>query len=152
MQGIGKYHWSDGRSYVGEYMDDKKHGYGTYSWQDARKYQGYWNMGKQHGLGIYTLSQHQPIKYGLWEEGKRLEWFKEETQKKINSNEFNYASYFKNANSNILPNQTFLEPQYFSKQLLEINKKIAETHSQCEILRQKIANITKGNITEILND
>jgi len=43
-------------------------------------YQGYWNMGKQHGLGVYQVSSDQPIKYGLWEEGKRVEWFKEETQ------------------------------------------------------------------------
>ena len=68
-------------------------------------------MGKQHGLGIYTLSAHQPIKYGLWEEGKRLEWFKEDTQQKINSGQFDYASYFKNQGSNVLPNQTFLEPK-----------------------------------------
>jgi hypothetical protein len=28
MHGKGTFKWADGRSYVGEYKDDKKHGYG----------------------------------------------------------------------------------------------------------------------------
>jgi hypothetical protein len=37
-------------------------------------------MGKQHGLGIYTISKEAPKpKYGLWEDGKRIEWFSEDT-------------------------------------------------------------------------
>jgi hypothetical protein len=34
MEGIGVYTWKDGRSYEGEYSDDKKHGYGIYTWVD----------------------------------------------------------------------------------------------------------------------
>ena len=30
----------DGRSYEGEYIDDKKHGYGVFIWGDGRKYDG----------------------------------------------------------------------------------------------------------------
>jgi hypothetical protein len=40
MDGIGIYSWQDGRKYVGEYRDDKKHGYGSYSWSDGRLYEG----------------------------------------------------------------------------------------------------------------
>ena len=38
MDGKGHYVWTDGRSYEGEYLNDKKHGYGEYTWADGRKY------------------------------------------------------------------------------------------------------------------
>ena len=38
---------------MGEYKDDKKHGYGIYKWADGRLYLGQWMKGKQNGLGIY---------------------------------------------------------------------------------------------------
>lgn len=46
MEGMGIYTWSDGRTYDGEYLDDKKHGYGIYIWADGRVYEGNWNGGK----------------------------------------------------------------------------------------------------------
>jgi len=78
MEGIGIYTWSDGRVYQGLYRDDKKHGYGIYQWTDGRIYEGYWYRGKQHGLGIYHVPKEEKIKYGLWEDGKRIEWFSQE--------------------------------------------------------------------------
>ena len=30
MDGSGEFTWPDGRRYVGEYLEDKKHGYGTF--------------------------------------------------------------------------------------------------------------------------
>jgi hypothetical protein len=36
MDGVGVYRWADGRSYEGEYSDDKKNGYGIYTWPDFR--------------------------------------------------------------------------------------------------------------------
>ena len=33
--------WSDGKKYVGEYKDDKKHGQGTYTWPDGTAWKGY---------------------------------------------------------------------------------------------------------------
>lgn len=96
MEGMGIYKWNDGRSYSGEYSDDKKHGYGIYRWQDGRQYSGYWVLGKQHGLGIYLVSTENREKFGLWEEGKRIEWFSQETQDKINSFQVDYTGFFKN--------------------------------------------------------
>jgi hypothetical protein len=32
MHGKGKFTWPDGRSYIGEYCEDKKHGYGVFTW------------------------------------------------------------------------------------------------------------------------
>ena len=46
MDGIGVYTWADGRCYMGEYKDDKKHGYGIYKWADGRLYLGQWMRGK----------------------------------------------------------------------------------------------------------
>ena len=112
MEGLGIYRWKDGRVFHGEYIDDKKQGYGIYEWQDARKYQGYWMNGKQHGLGIYSVMKEDRIKHGLWEDGKRIEWFKPESQEKVNNLELDYTQYYKSPSSkNGLPNDcTFLEP------------------------------------------
>ena len=91
MEGMGVYTWADGRCYMGEYKDDKKHGYGIYKWVDGRIYLGQWWRGKQHGLGVYqqvdntTETPTVTFKHGLWEEGKRIEWFDQKTLEDINS-------------------------------------------------------------------
>jgi len=36
MHGKGRIEWSDGKSYEGEYKDDKKHGSGVFKWADGR--------------------------------------------------------------------------------------------------------------------
>jgi hypothetical protein len=33
---------------------------------------GNWVNGKQHGLGKYEVPEDGLVKYGLWEEGKRI--------------------------------------------------------------------------------
>lgn len=48
-----------------------------YIWADQRRYEGYWYKGKQHGLGTYLVPKDSRVKYGLWEDGKRIEWFNE---------------------------------------------------------------------------
>lgn len=32
MEGKGLYKWKDGRSYDGEFKNDKKHGFGIFTW------------------------------------------------------------------------------------------------------------------------
>jgi len=32
MDGYGVFYWPDGRSYEGEYLNDKKHGKGLFKW------------------------------------------------------------------------------------------------------------------------
>ena len=78
MDGYGMYQWADGRIYQGQYQNDKKHGFGVYQWIDGRCYEGYWYRGKQHGLGTYYQPRDGELKYGLWEDGKRIVWFDEE--------------------------------------------------------------------------
>jgi len=78
MQGFGIYIYADGVRYDGEYLADKKEGYGIYYWTDGRRYEGWWHKGKQHGLGTYIDNAKSSIKYGLWENGKRVKWFDEQ--------------------------------------------------------------------------
>ena len=40
MEGFGTFKWADGRSYVGEYVNDKKEGHGIFRWPDGSKYNG----------------------------------------------------------------------------------------------------------------
>ena len=84
MHGYGFYVYADGVKYNGQFEFDKKQGFGVYSWTDGRKYEGYWHKGKQHGLGIYTGSDGSSVKYGIWENGKRLKWFDDEKRDLIN--------------------------------------------------------------------
>jgi len=74
--------------------DDKKHGYGVYTWADGRCYEGYWYRGKQHGLGTYLVPKDEKKKFGLWEDGKRIEWFDEGKIEAINSGRFDYTTLF----------------------------------------------------------
>lgn len=100
MEGLGIYVWNDGRKYEGQYQDDKKHGFGIYVWADGRCYEGYWYKGKQHGLGTYLVMKENKVKYGLWEDGKRVEWFNEDQVKAINSHKLDYTTYFNQSDSN----------------------------------------------------
>jgi len=77
MQGYGIYIYADGVRYDGQYFMDKKEGFGIYYWTDGRKYEGWWHKGKQHGLGTYIDNAKGSIKYGLWENGRRVKWFDE---------------------------------------------------------------------------
>ncbi len=94
MEGIGIYTWNDGRKYEGMYRDDKKHGFGIYTWADGRSYEGYWYKGKQHGIGTYVVPRENKVKYGLWEDGKRIEWFNEAEVNAINTQKLDYTTYF----------------------------------------------------------
>ena len=94
MDGMGVYTWADGRCYMGEYKDDKKHGYGIYKWADGRLYLGNWMRGKQHGLGIYKTAD-TAFKYGLWEEGKRIEWFENDVIEEVSTGQKNFRLYFR---------------------------------------------------------
>lgn len=77
MHGHGYFTWEDGRTYTGQYRNDKKEGIGTFTWPDGRKYIGHWKDGKQHGKGQY-IKANGTKKLGLWSQGKREKWLPEE--------------------------------------------------------------------------
>ncbi|CDW81630.1 UNKNOWN [Stylonychia lemnae] len=100
MHGIGYYRWGDGRTYEGEYKDDKKHGFGIYQWSDGRIYMGYWQNGKQHGLGTFKTQTDPQLKFGLWEDGKRIQWFEDEiTIKELMNKQYDYSELYTLASS-----------------------------------------------------
>ena len=78
MQGYGVYTYNDGNVYEGMFNDDKKEGYGKYHWKDGRRYEGWWHRGRQHGLGIFEQPDKKSMKFGLWENGRRVKWFDQE--------------------------------------------------------------------------
>ena len=50
--GQGKYFYSDGGSYEGEWKNGKRHGKGLLTLSDGRKYFGKWNLGRKNDTGI----------------------------------------------------------------------------------------------------
>ena len=78
MQGKGHYKWPDGRDFLGEFNQGKKHGLGRYIWPDGRIYLGFWENGKQHGLGVYK-NENGIEKFGIWINGRRNRWLDEVT-------------------------------------------------------------------------
>ena len=65
----GAYEWDTGDKYVGEWKDDKRHGYGTNTYAEGEKYVGEYKDGKKHGQGTYTYAEGD--KYvGEYKDGK----------------------------------------------------------------------------------
>jgi hypothetical protein len=52
-----------------------------------------WFKGKQHGLGIYSVPD-QDTKHGLWEDGKRIEWFDTQQALQITQGMLDYTRSF----------------------------------------------------------
>jgi hypothetical protein len=126
MEGYGFYIWKDGRKYEGQYKEDKKHGFGIYKWADGRKYEGYWSYGKQHGLGRYLVPKENVEKYGLWEDGKRIEWFDEDAVRDINGGDTSWKEHFKKPDSAtyVEKGADFTKPKGFDMKLIEVKDRL----------------------------
>jgi len=46
--------YPNGDKYVGEWLNELKHGMGIINWKDGRCYDGEWLLGKRSGNGVYT--------------------------------------------------------------------------------------------------
>ncbi|MBN2039085.1 MAG: hypothetical protein JW864_03525, partial [Spirochaetes bacterium] len=82
INGEGKYTYSDGSTYEGEFKDGKKHGKGTMTWASGKrkgeKYSGEWYNDNMHGIGEYVYTDGSVYK-GRFNKGKRngygvMEW------------------------------------------------------------------------------
>ena len=51
---FGTFTFTSGNEYVGEWKDNKYHGYDTFKISDGDKYVGEYKDGKTHGQGAYT--------------------------------------------------------------------------------------------------
>ena len=54
--GQGTFRWSNGRTYVGEWYENRMHGEGLETWPNGSSYQGQFKENKRHGQGIFTWS------------------------------------------------------------------------------------------------
>ena len=72
MYGFGVQEYPNGRRYEGFYKLDKRQGYGIYMMPDQQTYSGAWYEGKQHGYGCTYNSSGNELKYGLWNQGKKI--------------------------------------------------------------------------------
>ena len=52
--GKGRFTYSNGDVYEGDYANDKRHGHGVFTYYDGDKYEGEWKNGKIEGYGVYT--------------------------------------------------------------------------------------------------
>ena len=68
---FGTYAWRDGKKYVGEYKDNKRHGQGTYTYANGDKYVGNYQDGKKHGQGTFTFSDGER-KTGFYMNGEYI--------------------------------------------------------------------------------
>jgi len=90
-----------------------------------------WFRGKQHGLGVYIVPNQEP-KCGLWEDGKRIEWFDQDAAQAILAGQLDFTQYFTKAESrNCVDNYGeqqdigigFTRPAGFEEVLIEVKGK-----------------------------
>jgi hypothetical protein len=67
------------------------------------------------------------VKYGLWEDGKRIEWFNETHVQAINNESLEYSSFFHQTDSERMVDSGagFRKPMHFEERLGEVKRRIA---------------------------
>ena len=75
MSGKGKYIWSNGIMYEGDFINNEIIGAGKYIWPEENvkfsSYEGDVYKGKRHGLGTFKSGNTPNIYIGEWVQGKR---------------------------------------------------------------------------------
>jgi hypothetical protein len=66
------------------------------------------------------------VKYGLWENGKRIRWFDEQTIKLISQRTVDYTTFFTEPESinSVRPNSGFNQPSDFNQKLQSIKRQL----------------------------
>jgi len=82
MYGYGECLYNDGKKYCGFFKMDKKNGFGILFWPKNKYYIGFWKDGKQNGMAKFIKGNS--CKYGIWNEGKKEKWFKNEEEFLVN--------------------------------------------------------------------
>ena len=71
INGFGKFIYPKVKCYLGFFKQDIKNGFGLIFWYDQKKaYIGYWKNNQQNGIGKFISEKN--IRYGFWEEGKKV--------------------------------------------------------------------------------
>lgn len=74
MNGYGYFTWQDGRTYEGNYANDKRSGHGIYTLTNGKRYDGQWRNGQQDGYGYVDDGKNTDRKIGKWDQGTRVSW------------------------------------------------------------------------------
>jgi hypothetical protein len=69
INGYGKYTWTNGKIYEGEWLENKMSGEGKMSWPDGKMYEGGFLLDKKHGKGKLTFPGGKTTE-GTWSDGK----------------------------------------------------------------------------------
>ena len=71
------------------------------------------------------------MKYGLWENGKRVKWFDEQSIKLINQRTFDYTTSFTEEESanHVRANSTFLKPEDLDFHINKIKRELRVPNS-----------------------
>lgn len=65
MDGYGRFEWTSGEEYVGNFKQGRMDGYGVFYWKSKRKFVGNWTKGKMNGEGTLYY-ENGLIKRGVW--------------------------------------------------------------------------------------
>jgi hypothetical protein len=66
---FGIMEYNDGKTYMGEWCNDKCDGLGLLLYNDGCRYEGYWKNGKKHGEGTFYHKQTGQVQKGVWYAG-----------------------------------------------------------------------------------
>ena len=81
MHGNGEFTWEDGKKYIGEYQNDRKHGLGKMIFKNNKKAYGFWKSYLQHGKGILLDTLGNIEKKAEWKDGLKINEFKSDETK-----------------------------------------------------------------------
>ena len=70
-EGLGKFTFSDGDTYEGEFKDWDMNGQGTYTWSDGRKYEGEFKDNKRWNGTQYDKNGNIDYKVVNWKKIKQ---------------------------------------------------------------------------------
>ena len=77
MNGLGVFTWPDGNQYIGQYLNDKRHGKGILKKANGDRFEGMWKDDVEDGLGEIIYANGDKKKIGKWENGTIILWIAE---------------------------------------------------------------------------
>jgi len=89
-------------------------------------YEGWWHKGKQHGIGTYHEPAKRSIRFGIWENGKRIRWFDKTETSQIAQGLKDFRTEFTEPESaSVLPDHvTFEKPADFNRGMQEVKTRL----------------------------
>jgi len=96
MDGQGKFYWSNGKTYVGEFRNDSRNGYGICRYSDRSRYEGNWKDNQKEGEG--KLFNKGIVKVGIWKRGELIQVLEKynEVEDSDTDSDITSNSYIKN--------------------------------------------------------